>query len=85
MFAVGVSLWRKHTKLQREISMTVKCKKCGKNATLIDDNWICDKCKVFISKKMEIYSRVVGYLRPVSQWNKGKQQEFEDRVMFDKL
>lgn len=27
----------------------------------------------------EVYSRVVGYLRPVSQWNKGKQQEFEER------
>lgn len=27
----------------------------------------------------EIYSRVVGYFRPVAQWNKGKQQEFEDR------
>ena len=27
----------------------------------------------------EIYSRVVGYFRPVSQWNPGKQQEFKDR------
>jgi len=31
----------------------------------------------------EIYSRVVGYLRPVEQWNKGKQQEFKDRKTFD--
>ena len=31
----------------------------------------------------EVYSRVVGYLRPVSQWNEGKQEEFEERVMFD--
>jgi ribonucleoside-triphosphate reductase len=30
----------------------------------------------------EVYSRVVGYLRPVSQWNKGKQQEFADRLTF---
>ncbi|MBU0497062.1 MAG: ribonucleoside triphosphate reductase [Candidatus Thermoplasmatota archaeon] len=30
----------------------------------------------------EIYSRVVGYLRPVNQWNKGKQQEFKDRQYF---
>ena len=28
----------------------------------------------------EIYSRVVGYMRPVSQWNKGKQSEYADRV-----
>lgn len=27
----------------------------------------------------EIYSRVVGYYRPVNQWNKGKQAEFEER------
>ena len=27
----------------------------------------------------EIYSRVVGYYRPVNQYNKGKQAEFEDR------
>ncbi len=27
----------------------------------------------------EVYSRVVGYLRPVQNWNKGKQQEFVDR------
>ncbi len=27
----------------------------------------------------EIYSRVVGYYRPVNQWNKGKQEEFEQR------
>jgi anaerobic ribonucleoside-triphosphate reductase len=31
----------------------------------------------------EVYSRVVGYLRPVNQWNRGKQQEFTDRKTFD--
>ncbi|PKN72986.1 MAG: ribonucleoside triphosphate reductase [Deltaproteobacteria bacterium HGW-Deltaproteobacteria-10] len=30
----------------------------------------------------EVYSRVVGYLRPVKQWNKGKQQEFGLRQEF---
>jgi ribonucleoside-triphosphate reductase (formate) len=33
--------------------------------------------------KCEVYSRVVGYLRPVNQWNRGKQQEFKDRRVFD--
>jgi hypothetical protein len=33
-------------------------------------------------QETEIYSRVVGYLRPVSQWNEGKQQEFKDRKEF---
>lgn len=32
--------------------------------------------------KCEIYSRVVGYLRPINQWNKGKQQEFQERKNF---
>jgi anaerobic ribonucleoside-triphosphate reductase len=27
----------------------------------------------------EVYSRVCGYYRPVSTWNDGKQQEFEER------
>jgi len=30
----------------------------------------------------EVYSRVVGFLRPVSAYNEGKQQEFYDRVAF---
>jgi ribonucleoside-triphosphate reductase (formate) len=30
----------------------------------------------------EVYSRVVGYLRPVKQWNKGKQEEFSLRQEF---
>jgi len=31
----------------------------------------------------EVYSRVVGYYRPVKNWNAGKQQEFKDRVEFN--
>jgi ribonucleoside-triphosphate reductase (formate) len=32
--------------------------------------------------KCEVYSRVCGYLRPVQQWNEGKQSEFDDRKLF---
>jgi ribonucleoside-triphosphate reductase len=35
----------------------------------------CPKC----GKSCEVYSRIVGYLRPVEQWNKGKKSEFGDR------
>lgn len=31
----------------------------------------------------EVYSRVVGYLRPVQSWNKGKQEEFKMRKPFN--
>jgi ribonucleoside-triphosphate reductase len=35
-----------------------------------------------VEQKTEVYSRVVGYIRPVQQWNKGKQAEFKDRKEF---
>ncbi len=31
----------------------------------------------------EVYSRIVGYFRPVKQWNNGKQEEFSQRVTFE--
>jgi hypothetical protein len=30
----------------------------------------------------EVYSRIVGYLRPVQNWHQGKQQEFRERKAF---
>lgn len=32
--------------------------------------------------RCEVYSRVVGYIRPVSQWNKGKKAEYDQRKEF---
>ncbi|MFW6421714.1 MAG: ribonucleoside triphosphate reductase [Candidatus Bipolaricaulota bacterium] len=40
----------------------------------------CPRC----GKGTEVYSRIVGYIRPVEHWNKGKRQEFEDRREFEK-
>lgn len=40
-----------------------------------------DKCPI-CGERCEIYSRVVGYLRPVNQWNKGKKEEFKMRKLF---
>lgn len=34
-------------------------------------------------QKCEIYSRVVGFLTPVSHWNRGKKEEMKDRVAYD--
>lgn len=39
------------------------------------------KCPI-CADDCEVYSRVVGYLRPVKQWNKGKQEEFDSRQVF---
>jgi ribonucleoside-triphosphate reductase len=33
--------------------------------------------------RCQVYSRVVGFLTPISQWNKGKREEWGDRVTFD--
>jgi len=35
-----------------------------------------------IAVKAEVYSRVVGYYRPVSDWNEGKQEEYKERKTF---
>jgi len=48
----------------------------------------CNKCfqkerELKNFQKCEVYSRCVGYLRPIAQWNEGKQQEFKDRKMFE--
>ena len=37
-----------------------------------------------VQTKCEVYSRVVGYIRPVEQWHDGKQAEFEDRKNYGK-
>ncbi len=39
--------------------------------------------KLATRQRCEVYSRVVGYIRPVTQWNPGKQAEFKDRVTFN--
>jgi len=36
-------------------------------------------------EKTEVFSRIVGYYRPVSRWNISKQGEYKDRVVFTKL
>jgi anaerobic ribonucleoside-triphosphate reductase len=33
-------------------------------------------------RKTEVYSRVCGYFRPVTDWNKGKQEEFKNRKVY---
>lgn len=34
------------------------------------------------AQKTEVYSRICGYCRPVSNWNRGKQEEFKERRVF---
>jgi ribonucleoside-triphosphate reductase len=52
---------------------------CPSHGYLDGEQPHCGKC----SESTEVYSRVVGYLRPVKQWNGGKQAEFENRKSFN--
>ncbi len=53
---------------------------CPVHGYLPGEHFTCPKC--VISQPTEVYSRVVGYIRPVQQWNMGKQAEFGDRKEF---
>jgi ribonucleoside-triphosphate reductase len=50
---------------------------CPVHGYIPGEHFLCPKCTV--EQPCEVYSRVVGYLRPVKQWNKGKKEEFKDR------
>lgn len=52
---------------------------CSKDGYLKGEQPICPKC----GEKTEIYSRVVGYLRPIVQWNEGKQEEYKNRKVYN--
>ncbi len=51
------------------------CPSCG---YLAGEQPTCERC----GSECEVYSRVVGYLRPVKQWNKGKKEEFRERKTY---
>jgi ribonucleoside-triphosphate reductase len=51
---------------------------CCAHGYLAGEHTVCPEC----SHPVEVYSRIVGYLRPVSQWNNGKLSEFHIRKTF---
>ena len=53
---------------------------CPTHGYLAGEHFTCPKCAVH--QPCEVYSRIVGYLRPVQQWHKGKQEEFNQRKTF---
>jgi len=52
---------------------------CPSHGYIHGEHFKCPKCNA----ETEVYSRIVGYMRPVRQWNEGKQAEFKDRKLFD--
>jgi ribonucleoside-triphosphate reductase len=56
---------------------------CPDHGYISGEHQYCPRCaSEQKTTSCEVYSRVVGYIRPVNQWNKGKQQEFKDRRTF---
>jgi ribonucleoside-triphosphate reductase len=62
------------------ITLTPTFSICPTHGYLEGEHFECPKCT--IKQPCEVYSRVVGYLRPIQQWNLGKQQEFKERKEF---
>jgi len=51
---------------------------CPSHGYLKGKQETCRLCR----QETEVYSRVVGYLRPIKQWNEGKRSEFDNRRNF---
>jgi len=62
------------------ITLTPTFSICPSHGYLAGEHFFCPKCT--IKQPCEVYSRVVGYIRLVSQWNIGKVQEFHERKEF---
>ncbi len=80
--------WRAAAKLVRTIAENYKLPYftlsptysiCSEHGYINGEVKACPHC----GKKTEIYSRITGYYRPVSNWNDGKAQEFIDRNTYD--
>jgi anaerobic ribonucleoside-triphosphate reductase len=76
----------------------IHCHDCGKELKTGDEMSVYDlgdgkvfyKCSECFAKNenlenyqnCEVYSRIVGYIRPIDQWNVGKAEEYKDRKEF---
>ncbi|MBC7347437.1 MAG: ribonucleoside triphosphate reductase [Clostridia bacterium] len=60
------------------LSLTPTYAVCPAHGYLSGRQEVCPRC----GAACEVYSRVVGYYRPVSRWNAGKKAEFADRRVF---
>ncbi len=51
---------------------------CPSHGYIAGEHFTCPSC----TAKCEVYSRIVGYIRPVNQWHHGKKSEFKVRKTF---
>ena len=58
---------------------------CPNHGYIFGEHFYCPKCQTeSVEQECTVFSRIVGYLRPVNQWNNGKQEEYKLRSLFDK-
>jgi ribonucleoside-triphosphate reductase len=62
-------------------SITPTFSVCLSHGYIRGEHHACPDC----GAQTEVYSRIVGYLRPIRTWNDGKQQEFKERTPYTKL
>lgn len=62
------------------ITITPTFSICPTHGYLPGEHFECPQCT--IKQPCEVYSRIVGYLRPLAQWNVGKRQEYRERQEF---
>jgi len=60
-------------------SLTPTYSVCPNHGYITGKHWRCPNC----GSECEVYSRVVGYYRPVQNWNDGKREEFRLRSTFE--
>jgi len=60
------------------ISITPTFSICNEHGYISGEHFNCPTC----GKPAEVYTRVVGYLRPVQNFNKGKREEYKDRIQY---
>jgi len=84
-----LSSWKAAAELIKKVSwnsklpyftLTPTFSVCPTHGYVSGEHKQCPTCQT----NCEVYSRVVGYLRPVDQWNDGKQAEFTMRKTFDR-
>lgn len=51
---------------------------CPQHGYISGEYFTCPQCGM----QSEVFSRVVGYLRPIQQWNEGKKSEFKNRLEY---
>ncbi|WP_320174608.1 ribonucleoside triphosphate reductase [Maridesulfovibrio sp.] len=61
------------------LSITPTFSICKEHGYIQGEHHTCPEC----GSESEVYTRIVGYYRPVKQWNEGKKAEYKDRQVYN--